>query len=107
MAYRTARGLLIIACLVLQSCAANEAPPGPSILDRKTRWMGCVASSYGLQRQATPDRNLAAEIAFQACASEERAILAHLGADPVFIAEASALIAKHKADLKRDLVNLR
>jgi hypothetical protein len=35
------------------------------------RWMQCLKSSFQINRKQTPDPNAAAEMAFQACATEE------------------------------------
>lgn len=37
-------------------------------------WMRCLKSSYKSQRAKTADKNMAAELSMQACASEEEAL---------------------------------
>ena len=37
-------------------------------------WMRCLKSSYRSQRSKTSDKNMAAEISMQACASEEEVL---------------------------------
>ena len=67
----------------------------------------CVRSSYLEQAKEITDRNLAVEMAFIACSTEEARIRAY-GAmtrvDPTLV---EASIIKHKIDLKQDLITRR
>jgi hypothetical protein len=49
---------------------------GGDVLTKKKQddWMRCLKSSYRNQRAKTIDKNMAAELSMQACASEEEAL---------------------------------
>jgi len=65
----------------LVSCAAPPSrqpeptarPDTTAITEQlQSSWNRCLEHSYGVTRTQTPDKNAAAEMAFQACSSEER-----------------------------------
>ena len=79
-------------------------------LDRRAvAWRTCLSRSYTAQRSSTRDRALAAELAFQACATEERAALEYTVAQSGALepAQVNQLIADGKAKLKADLIGGR
>ena len=76
--------LLVITCAgvgMLASCAAPDHPPQSTVrpdtnstgITRRLQnsWHRCLEQSYRVTRAQAQDKNAAAEMAFQACSSEE------------------------------------
>ena len=76
------RSIALAGLTLLVSCAAPRpsATSGPTARPDTTAttrrlqnsWHRCLEQSYRVTRSQTPDKNAAAEMAFQACSSEER-----------------------------------
>jgi hypothetical protein len=99
-----ARGAVAALIVIwLQACSHENRPS--TITVKRNIWTGCVSSSFEQQRKMTPDANAAAEMAFQACQREEQAIFA-MSDDPQYVFQASRVMAQHKANLKRDLLQM-
>jgi hypothetical protein len=78
--------IILIACatsLFVGSCATPKPTSGPTMGVSSTNmtlitkrlqnsWARCLEQSYGVNSARMPDKNAAAEMSFQACASEER-----------------------------------
>jgi len=75
----------LVCCLLAAGCTAqrqavpepvrqNTAAPDTTNVTRKLQnhWHQCLEESYRNAKTRTPDKNAAAEMAFQACASEEQ-----------------------------------
>jgi hypothetical protein len=69
----------------------------------QNRWGKCLTSSYGITIKQTPDKNAAAEMALQACTTEEQALKSFV---TINIGEpwASDTVANLKAAMKQMLV---
>ena len=52
--------------------AADSADITSSTRKLENQWNQCLEQSYRTARKTTPDKNAAAEMAFQTCASEEQ-----------------------------------
>lgn len=90
-------------CLWTAACS-REAPQDSPIVAMRNAWMRCVVTSFPTHvKTYGGDKILAAERAFQACQTEETAIITFLG-DPEYSYRAAGLMAQHKAKLKADLV---
>ena len=78
---------LVGAALLLADCAASGPSPEPAARAEKTsitrrlqnNWDRCLEQSYRVTRTQTPDKNAAAEMAFQACSSEEQDLVSASG----------------------------
>jgi hypothetical protein len=81
----TARFLALVNAQLLVGCAATpqltHTPEPAAVVAPKTtdvtrklqnHWHQCLGQSYRSARANTPDKNIAAEKAFAACASEEQ-----------------------------------
>ena len=99
--------LSLTACTAVPESTGTVAASDSAELDRRGAvWRGCLAKSYAAQRATTRDRSLAAETAFQACATEEKSALEYTVAQsgPMDPAQVSQLIADGKAKLKAELI---
>ena len=90
------RAALLAGLLMASPAIAQPAPMWG-------RFDNCVFTAFFEQKGIKP-ANLAAELAFQACATEEQAIRATLAFVELPDALALAAIAKHKTALKQQLI---
>ena len=89
----------------LASCSSplpSVPPPAPRgdieaiAKQLQNHWTQCLTQSYNVTRTQTPDKNAAAEMAFQACSSEEE--------DYASLPSASFIIPHLRAEAKRVLI---
>src|SRR6516164_1537310 len=73
------RLVVTIAAALLAGCTAAPQPAPRASADTtnstrklENQWNQCLEQSYRTARKTTPDKNAAAETAFQKCASEEQ-----------------------------------
>ena len=101
----TSVALLLVACTAAPQPApqAVAAAPDTTNVTRKLQnhWAQCLEPSYRTARTKTPDKNAAAEMAFQACASEEQDLASFVNAQ---IPIAYSPMPHLKAEMKRLLV---
>lgn len=64
----TLAALAVVATLPASVSAQSIAE---NVKRAQDRWMKCLQSSYRINRRQQPDPNAAAEMAFQACTTEE------------------------------------
>jgi hypothetical protein len=105
----------LVTVALLSGCTTSPQPgpqaspgtlsPTLSVATRKlqNRWGKCLTSSYGITVKQTPNKNAAAEMAFQACSTEEQA-LASFVAVSIGQPWASDTMANLKAGMKHMLV---
>jgi hypothetical protein len=81
---------------------AQNASPAAQI---RNEFDNCVYASFGRETRRDPEQdvNLSAELALQACATEERAMAALLANSYVPTARINVIIAHVKLQLKRNL----
>jgi hypothetical protein len=107
------RAVALVTVAVLSGCTTSTQP-GPqsspassmqSVVTRKLQnsWGKCLTSSYGFTVKQTPNKNAAAEMALQSCATEEQA-LASFVATNIGERSASDTMANLKAGMKQMLV---
>ncbi len=98
-------------CLLAAGCTAQQhaAPEpvrqniaAPDTTNVTNHWHQCLEESYRNSRTRTPDKNAAAEMAFQACASEEQDLTAFTNAR---IPPQYSPMPHLKAEVKRMLVD--
>jgi hypothetical protein len=82
---------------------AAVAAPNTTNLTRKLQnhWSECLNQSYRTTIKQTPDKNTAAEMAFQACSSEEQDLASYVNAQ---VPIAYSPMPHLKAETKRVLV---
>ena len=110
MTYRWTAALLASLALAFAGCTAapQPAPPATTAPDTtsvtrklQNHWAQCLEPSYKAARAKTPDKNAAAEMAFQACASEEQDLTSYVNAQ---VPIAYSPMPHLKAEMKRLLV---
>jgi hypothetical protein len=69
-----ARGFLVVLALL----TAGPSAAADFLDGLKQAWFQCLKSSFMISRSQTPDKNAAAEYAFRACATEDRALSSYL-----------------------------
>lgn len=101
----------VIVAVALAGCVAAPTPgpqpvAGPDTTRITTRklqnhWGGCLEQSYRSALRKTDDKNAAAEMAFQACASEEQDLISftNVGIPPQY-----SPMPHLKAETKRVLI---
>jgi hypothetical protein len=112
--------LVLIMLLMVAGCAPSEsfeqasardgapspaASQKPDAVTERTKalqqaWFACLRTSYPIAKTQTPDKNAAAEIAFQSCATEEQAILAYFA-----LFDGQFLFPPLKARTKSELIS--
>ena len=63
---------VVVATLTAQPASADAADTSRQMQDS---WARCLNASYAVTRTQTPDKSAAAEMAFQACYSEEQDLI--------------------------------
>src|SRR5450759_282864 len=63
--------LAVFLCVAALTSGAVAQSTTDNVKRIQDRWMQCLKTSFQINRKNTPDPNLAAERAFQACATEE------------------------------------
>jgi hypothetical protein len=103
------RLLALAGVVLLISCATPRPSPQPtarptartdtSAITKQLQdnWNRCLEQSYQITRTQTPDKNAAAEMAFQACSSEEQ--------DLASLPFANLLMPHLKSQTKRVLID--
>ena len=100
------RGVILTGATLLANCTAPRPSPEPTTQPKKpsitrrlqNNWDRCLDQSYQVTRTKTPDKNAAAELAFQACSSEEQ--------DLVSASYAAPMLQPHlRAETKRVLID--
>ena len=109
------RAVALVTVAVLSGCTTSHQPgpqpspgtssPTQSVVTRKlqNRWGKCLTSSYGFTVKQTPNKNAAAEMALQSCATEEQA-LASFVATNIGERSASDTMANLKTGMKQMLI---
>jgi hypothetical protein len=69
--WKTIVGLIVLASLVIFAATAFAQSTGDLTKAMQDRSMRCLKESYQVRKKQTPDRNAAAEMALQACLTEE------------------------------------
>jgi hypothetical protein len=88
------RSIILFSCVIaLDATAYSQTTPGD-------RWLACLKSSFHIDPKKKADRNAAAEMAFQACATEEEEFQAE--SDEAGMPHSS--FAHLKATIKQSLV---
>jgi hypothetical protein len=106
------RLLVLTAVVLLAACTAQPQPtprtaavaaPDTTNVTRKLQnhWSQCLEQSYRTARTRTPDKNAAAEMAFQACSSEELDLASFITTQ---IPNAPSPMPHLKAETKRVLI---
>lgn len=67
---------------------------------KRDNWVRCLNEAYQINRKRTPDRNLAAEIAFQSCSTKEE----EFWADSLQMGIPRSLVDGLKSAIKQDLM---
>ena len=97
------RGLFALASITLFAGYAVALASSSAIAHiLQNRWARCLNESYQVTRTQTPDKNAAAELAFQACSTEEQAFYA---SDPARNRFTDAIDASLKSAMKRLLID--
>jgi uncharacterized lipoprotein YajG len=99
---RQMRRLIALAgVMLLATCAAHQslAQPTNSTIAKQLNdnWNRCLEQSYRVSSTQTPDKNAAAEMAFQACTSEEQ--------DLASVPDVREIMPHLKAATKRVLID--
>jgi hypothetical protein len=94
---------------VPETTGSLSTSEGAELDKRANAWRSCLGRSYRVQLGLTRDRDMAAEHAFQACATEERAALDFTIARSGLTnpAQVNQLVADGKAAMKAGLVASR
>jgi hypothetical protein len=108
------RLLALISVAVLAGCTAapqSSAQPIPQpaahadttglVRKLQNHWSQCLEQSYRTTIKQTPDKNTAAEMAFQACSSEEQDLASYINTQ---IPYAPSPMPHLKAETKRVLI---
>lgn len=106
-----ARGALIASCALLGGCFGRDEPassPQNDVQPMLDRYYKCVrdsaASQMVAQARTVRDGNAIAELAFQACATEEGTIRTYMTIMNINGAMANTVIIKHRTTLKQEIV---
>jgi hypothetical protein len=97
----------LVGCMSAPESTGAVQTTDTAELDRRAAaWRGCLVKSFATQRATTRDRAFAAELAFQACATEERAAVEYTVAQsgPMETSQLNQLIADGKAKMKAELI---
>lgn len=99
------RFVAILGVLAYSSAYAQKPDPDPAVTAMVGRWDKCFDSStrsqFGKRIDAEP--NMVAEIAFQACATEEEALMTYLTPRVFSPNDARAIVLRHRGVLKRKI----
>ena len=98
---------VLTGCLGQEPSASEATVSDVELTARADAWRACVSSAYSTNRSSVEDRNVAAEMAFVACQTEEESLVSYAlqdpGADAQFLSEA---MTDAKARMTAELVAL-
>jgi hypothetical protein len=94
--------MLLVSCAVAPPPSPSPQPSSRQDTTNLTRrfqnnWARCLNQSYQVTRTQTPDKNAAAEMAFQACSAEEQ--------DLASLPYTASVMPHLKAEMKHVLID--
>ena len=97
--------LAILGVLAYSPACAQQSATDPATVAMVERWDRCFNSSTKSQfaKRIDAEANLVAEVAFQACATEEEALMTYFTLGGMLPNNARALILRHRSFLKRKI----